>query len=95
MSEGVLFRHRNECRVSAGRAKVAIAVAEDARDRIDEVAAACRARGLIHTSTLMEIGVLMGSAELHSLPRLRAVPGVLAVELERAYRARAQLRGVN
>ena len=83
-----MFRHRNERSVTAspGRANVAIAVADEARDRIDEVAAACRARGLIHTSTLTEIGVLMGSAELNSLARLRAVPGVVAVELERAYR---------
>jgi hypothetical protein len=90
-----LFRHRSKLRVSPGRANVAIAVADDARDRIDEVAAACRARGLIHTLTLTEIGVLMGSAELDSLPRLRAVPGVMAVELERACRLRAQRPAVN
>jgi hypothetical protein len=90
-----LFRHRSKWRASPGRANVAIAVADEACDRIDEVAAACRARGLVHTSTLRQIGVLMGSAELNSLPRLRAVPGVMAVELERACRVREQRRGVN
>ena len=45
------------------RINVAIAVAEDARDRIYEVAAVCRALGFGHTSTLTDIGILMGSAE--------------------------------
>ena len=66
------------------RINVAIAVAEEARDRIYEVAQVCRALGFAHRSTLPEIGVLIGSAELEGLPRLRAIPGVLAVEIERS-----------
>jgi len=62
---------------------VAVAVAEDACGRLYEVAAACRALGLEHTSTLEDVGVLTGSVEFHDLPKLRAIPGVVAVELER------------
>ena len=67
---------------SVSRVNVAVAVAEDARGRIYEVAAACRALGLEHTSTLADIGVLTGSVEFHDLPKLRAIPDVVAVELE-------------
>jgi hypothetical protein len=66
------------------RINVAIAIAEEARDRIYEVAEVCRALGFAHASTLSNIGILVGSAELEDLPMLRAVPGVLAVEMERA-----------
>lgn len=66
------------------RSNVAIAVAEEARDRIYEVAEVCRALGFAHTSTLSNIGILIGSAEVEDLPLLRAIPGVLAVEMERA-----------
>jgi hypothetical protein len=65
------------------RANVAIAVADEDRDRIFEVAATCRALGLDHKSTLTDIGVLLGSLELDNLLRVRAVPGVVAVEIER------------
>jgi hypothetical protein len=65
---------------------VAVAVAEDARERLYEIAAACRALGLQHTATLPVIGVLVGSMESGELPRLWAVPGVLAVEVKRDYR---------
>jgi hypothetical protein len=68
------------------RINVAIAVAEEARDRIYEVAAVCRALGFGHTSTLSDIGILMGSAEVEDLPMLRAIPGVIAVEIEHALR---------
>jgi hypothetical protein len=64
------------------RINVAIAVAGEARDRIYEVATACRAFGFGHTSTRSDIGVLKGSVELEDLPTLRAVPGVLAIEIE-------------
>jgi hypothetical protein len=66
------------------RINVAIAVAEEARDRIYEVAEVCRALGFAHTSTLSNIGILIGSADVEDLPLLRAIPGVLAVEMERA-----------
>jgi len=67
------------------RIKVAIAVAEEARDRIYEVAAVCRALGFGHTSTLSDVGVLMGSVDLADLPTLRAIPGVAAIETERNF----------
>ena len=66
------------------RINVAIAVAEEARDRIYEVAEVCRALGFAHTSTLSDIGILIGSADVEDLPLLRAIPGVLAVEMERS-----------
>ena len=75
------------------RANVAVAVSDDARDRIHEVAAVCRAVGLEHTSTLTDIGVLLGSAELDDLFSLRAVPGVVAVEIEREFRLKHLLWG--
>jgi hypothetical protein len=65
------------------RVNVAIAVADELRDCIFEVAATCRALGLTHTSTLADFGLLTGSVEFDDLPRLRAVPGVVAVEVER------------
>lgn len=71
------------------RINVAIAIAEEARDRIYEVAEVCRALGFAHTSTLSNIGILVGSAEVEDLPLLRAIPGVLAVEMERALRTAA------
>jgi len=71
------------------RINVAIAVAEEARDRIYEVAQVCRALGFAHTSTLSDIGVLIGSAEVEDLPMLRAIPGVLTVEMQRPPRIAA------
>ena len=68
------------------RINVAIAVAEEARGRIHEVAQVCRALGFAHTSTLSDIGILIGSAEVEDLPMLRAIPGVLAVEMQRSLR---------
>jgi hypothetical protein len=69
------------------RVNVAVAVAEEACDRIYEVAAVCRALGFGHTSTLPDIGLLIGWAQSEDLARLRAVPGVVAVEIERNLRA--------
>ena len=78
------------------RINVAIAVAEEARDRVYEVAEVCRALGFAHASTLSNIGILIGSAEVEDLPILRAIPGVLAVETERALRIAAlQERATN
>ena len=74
------------------RIKVAIAVTEEARDRLYEVAAVCRALGFGHTSTLSDVGVLMGSADLADLPTLRAIPGVAAIEAERGFAAAASSR---
>jgi hypothetical protein len=63
------------------RVNVAVAVADDAQDRIYEVAAACRALGLDHSATLAVVGVLTGSMESRGLAKLLTVPGVLAVEV--------------
>jgi hypothetical protein len=64
------------------RVNVAVAVADNARGRIHEVAAACRAVGLGHTATLAVVGVLTGSVEAADLAKLLGVPGVLVVEVE-------------
>ncbi|HXO65346.1 MAG TPA: hypothetical protein VN882_11675 [Steroidobacteraceae bacterium] len=71
---------------SLSRVKVAIAVTDDARNQIDQVAAACRRLGLEHTSTLAGVGVLLGSVELGDLPKLRSLPRVAAVEIKREAR---------
>jgi hypothetical protein len=70
------------------RVNVAIAVAEGALHRIDAVVAAACALGLEHTSTLSGIGVLIGSVEVASLPKLRALSDVESIELERGTRLR-------
>jgi len=68
------------------RVNIAVAVADDARGRIYEIAAACRALGLHHSATLARVGVLTGSMESDDLVRLWAVPGILAIEVERGFR---------
>ncbi|TLZ45987.1 MAG: hypothetical protein E6K21_17570 [Gammaproteobacteria bacterium] len=68
------------------RVNIAVAVAEDARGSIHEIAAACRALGLHHSATLALVGVLTGSMESDDLVRLWAVPGVLAIEVEYGFR---------
>jgi hypothetical protein len=64
------------------RVNVAVAVADDARSCIYEIAAACCAVGFDHTATLTTVGVLTGSVEFEKLANLWAVPGVVAVEVE-------------
>ena len=64
------------------RLEVAVAVADDARGRIYEVAAACRAVGLDLTVTLAGVGLLTGSMESRDLTRLLVIPGVLMVEVK-------------
>jgi len=82
------------------RVNVAVAVADDARSRIHEVAAGCRALGLDHTATLAAVGVLTGSMEPEELTKLFGVPGVMAVEVEHELwsrvteRAECRARGV-
>lgn len=70
---------------AASRVNVAVAVSDDARSCIYEVAAACRAVGFDHTATLTAVGVFTGSMEFERLGNLRAVPGVMAVEVERDF----------
>ena len=74
------------------RVDVTIAVAREARDRIYEVATVCRALGFGHTSTHSDLGVLVGSAELEDLPSLRAVPGVIGIEMEEGRTSRGARR---
>jgi hypothetical protein len=74
---------------SLSRLNIAIAVTDDARDYIHEVAALCRACGFERSSILEEIGVLLGSVELANIPDLKAVHGVAAVEIERSFRVSA------
>jgi hypothetical protein len=74
------------------RVNVAVAVEDDAQSRIYEVAAACRALGLAHTSTLATVGVLTGSMESDELAKLFSVPGVLAVEVEYQFRSETTAR---
>jgi hypothetical protein len=79
---------RNPTRSYAvSRVNVAVAVADEAQSRIYEVAAACRAVGLAHTSTLAMVGVLTGSMEVDDLAKLFGIPGVMAVEVEYRFRA--------
>jgi hypothetical protein len=78
-----------DAQIAQIRLNVAVAVADEARDRICEIAAACKARGFAHTSTLLEIGVLIGSVEWTDLRKLRGVAGVMAVEVERRSRLNA------
>jgi hypothetical protein len=68
------------------RVRVAIAVADDALERMEEVVRACRALGFRGDSTLTGVGVFTGVIEAETIGALRAVPGVAAVELERATR---------
>jgi hypothetical protein len=72
-----------QARTAISRLNVAVAVTDEARAHIGEVAAACRARGFEHTSTLLEVGVLIGSVGWSDLRKLRTVAGVAAVEVER------------
>jgi hypothetical protein len=65
------------------RVQVAIAVTEESVAWIDEIAAACRELGFEHGATLAAVGVFTGTVRAEDLPRLRAVPGVLAVETRR------------
>jgi hypothetical protein len=74
------------------RINVAIAVGGDARDRLYEVATLCRALGFGHTSTRSDLGLLVGSAELEDLPSLRAVPGVIGIEMEERRMSRGARR---
>ncbi|HXY96814.1 MAG TPA: hypothetical protein VEH00_07545 [Steroidobacteraceae bacterium] len=74
------------------RINVAIAVAGGSRERLYEVASLCRALGFGHTSTRSDLGLLVGSAELDDLPSLRAVPGVIGIEMEERRTSRGARR---
>ena len=69
------------------RLKIAVAVADNARGRIYEVAAACQAVGLDHTVMLAGIGLLTGSMESRYLAKLLAIPGILMVEVKHEFQS--------
>jgi hypothetical protein len=79
---------------AVSRVNVAVAVADDARSCIYEIAAACRAVGFDHTATLTTVGVLTGSVEFEKLANLWAIPGVVAVEVECDFPSRSR-RGLS
>jgi len=84
--DGPLYDEKPNARSEAvSRLKIAVAVADDARGRIYDVAAACRAVGLDHTMTLAGVGLLTGSMESRDLAKLLAVPGVLMVEVKHEF----------
>jgi L-fucose isomerase-like protein len=72
--------------VAMNRIRIAIAVDDDALERLEEVAGACRALGFLGDTTLAGVGVLTGSIEVNRVEALRAIPGVAVVELERHLR---------
>ncbi len=73
------------------RIRIAIAVDDDALERFEEVAGACRALGFLGDTTLPGVGVLTGSIEADRLEALRAVPGVGTVEFKRHARVHRAL----
>jgi hypothetical protein len=68
------------------RIRVAIAVADDALERAQEVLASCRALGFRADSALTGVGIFTGWMEAQNVGALRGVLGVAAVELERHMR---------
>jgi len=66
--------------------RVAIAVDDDALGRVEEVARVCRTLGFRADSTLTGVGVFTGFVDEQCVAALRAIPGVAAVEVERATR---------
>jgi hypothetical protein len=79
-------------RDAMSRVNVAVAVADGACNSIHEIAATCRALGFDHTATLTMVGILTGSVEFEKVAELRAVPGVMAVEIECQFPSRITAR---
>lgn len=75
------------------RIRVAIAVADEALERFDEVVLACDALGFRGDSLLTSVGVLTGSIEGDRVQALRGVSGVARVEVERRLRIHTVQRG--
>jgi hypothetical protein len=68
------------------RIRVAMAVADDALERVQEVLASCRAVGFRADSALTGVGIFTGWIEAENVGALREIAGVAAVELETAIR---------
>jgi hypothetical protein len=66
--------------------RVAIAVADEALERVQEVLAACRALGFQPDSALTGVGIFTGRMEAQKVGAVLKVPGVAAVELDRSIR---------
>ena len=60
---------------------VVITVAHDARSSMDELSERLGVHGLRDATSLSNIGIISGTAAAHAVERLRAQPGVAAVEL--------------
>jgi len=69
----------------APRTAVTVLVADDHLDRVAEVVAGLRAAGLHVTAVHDALGTIAGEGEAERLPSLRDVPGVAAVEPDRAF----------
>lgn len=65
------------------RIRIAIALADDAFGRSDDILDACRALGFESDAALTGVGIYTGSIELERVASLRTIAGVAAVELER------------
>jgi hypothetical protein len=63
--------------------RVAIAVADDALERAEEILHACHALGFRGDTTLTGVGVFTGLIRADRLEALRAIPGIAAVEPQR------------
>ena len=67
---------------------VTVTVADDHRDRLDDVVAALRAAGATVTQVLPALGLVSVACPDGERPRLEAVPGVEAVEADLDHQAR-------
>jgi hypothetical protein len=68
------------------RIRVAIAVEDEALERVQDVLASCRALGFRADSALTGVGIFTGWIEAQNVGALREVAGVAAVELDRHIR---------
>ena len=89
MRRSLLFRSASRWRVALHRIRVAVAVEDCALERLTELRAACLAQGFDLETELAGVGVFVGSVHPVDIERLRAIPGVAAVEPERPVRTHA------
>ncbi|MEV0675814.1 hypothetical protein AB0I60_04735 [Actinosynnema sp. NPDC050436] len=66
--------------------EVVVSVADDSLSRLGSVVAALREAGLDVDDVLEALGVVTGSVAPEAIGKLRDVPGVAAVERQRAVR---------
>jgi hypothetical protein len=70
---------------SAELVEIVVTVREDYAQRLDDVAAGLRAAGMRVDDILGGIGMISGAATAASFPSLKALPGVLDVEVSKPY----------